>query len=228
MKRKINNKYKEFTDLLEFSRGKYNPIDIFRDLVVIFAIAIKNSIDYSQEDEDTYLQIIKKYEKSESEIFVKLSTKLILMYSEEYEIKDVLGEIFETIGANSKVRSQFFTPMHIAEMMSETILAEDEIKNNKFISIKDPACGSGVLLLGVADYLNTNEIDYKNKIFVEAQDIDFTCFCMTYIQLSLYAIPGRVILGNSLLNERRKIFYTPEFFIGRWKEKIEERMKNSQ
>lgn len=225
MKRKINNEYKEFTDLLEFSNGKYNSIDVFRDFVVMFAIAIKNSIDYSQEDEDAYLRITKKYEKSELKVFIELYTKLLLIFIEKNEIKDVLGEIFHIIGANSKAKSQFFTPMHIAKLMSATIFTEDEIKNNDFISIRDPACGSGVLLLSVAQHLNVNKIDYKCKILIEAQDVDFTCFCMAYIQLSLYRIPGRVILGNSLLNEKRKIFYTPEFFTGKWKEKIEERRK---
>ena len=185
----------------------------------MFAIAIKNNFDYSQEDENIYLQITKKYKKSELKIFIELSTKLILMYLENDEIEDVLGEIFGQIGANSRQRGQIFTPMHIAKMMSSTVLTEDEIKKEKFILIKDPACGSGVLLLGAAQYLNENKIDYRNKMLVEAQDVDFICFCMAYIQLSLYNIPGRVILGNTLLNEKRKVFYTPEFFIGKWKEK---------
>lgn len=217
MKRKINNRYKEFIGLLD--NGKYNSVDIFKDFVVMFAIAIKNNFDYSQEDENIYLQITKKYKKSELKIFIELSTKLILMYLENDEIEDVLGEIFGQIGANSRQRGQIFTPMHIAKMMSSTVLTEDEIKKEKFILIKDPACGSGVLLLGAAQYLNENKIDYRNKMLVEAQDVDFICFCMAYIQLSLYNIPGRVILGNTLLNEKRKVFYTPEFFIGKWKEK---------
>ncbi len=220
MKRKKYNKYKEFMDLLEFNNGKYNSIDIFKDFVVIFAIVIKNSLDYSQEDENAYLQITKKYEKSEFEIFIELSAKLILTYLQENEIKDVLGEIFQAIGANSKARSQIFTPINIAKEMNSVILNEDEIKDNEFISMRDLACGSGVLLLGAAQYLNENKIDYRNKIFIEAQDVDFTCFCMTYIQLSLYNIPGRVILGNSLLNEKRKIFYTPQYFKGNWSEKL--------
>ena len=50
MKREINNRYKEFMSLLD--KGKYNSIDIFKDFVVMFAIAIKNNFDYSQEDEN--------------------------------------------------------------------------------------------------------------------------------------------------------------------------------
>lgn len=226
MKREIKNRYIEFIGLLD--NGKYNSVDIFKDFVVMFAIAIKNNFDYSQEDENIYLQITKKYKKSELKIFIELSTKLILMYLENDEIEDVLGEIFSKIGANSRQRGQVFTPMHIAKMMSSTVLAEDKIKKEEFVLIKDPACGSGVLLLGAAQYLNENKTDYRDKILIEAQDVDFICFCMAYIQLSLYNIPGRVILGNTLLNEKSKIFYTPEFFIGNWEEKIERKIRNGR
>ena len=223
MKRYINHKYKKFVDLLKFSNGRYNCIDIFKDFVIIFAITIKNKFNYSQEDEDIYLQIIKKYNKSELEVFIKLSAELMFIYLEETQIGDVLGDIYQQIGANSKVANQFFTPIHIAKFMSAAILSKEEIRNKEFISISDPTCGSGVLLLSIAEFLRENEIDYKDKILVEAQDVDFICVCMTYIQLSLNGIPGRVILGDTLQDEKRKIFYTPQYYIGNWYEKIKER-----
>ena len=72
MKVRVNNKYKEFVKLLDFSNGKYNITDIFRDFVVMFAIAIQNQHNFIKEDEEIYLETIKKYSKEERNIFPKL------------------------------------------------------------------------------------------------------------------------------------------------------------
>lgn len=69
----ISKEYKVFVDLLNFSNGKYSIRDIFRDFVVMFAIAIKNQFIYSQEDEDMYIRIINTYldkEKDEKKILI--------------------------------------------------------------------------------------------------------------------------------------------------------------
>ncbi|MFR1776910.1 MAG: N-6 DNA methylase [Clostridia bacterium] len=217
----INPKYKKIIDLLDFSNGKYDIVAVFRDFVIMFAIAIKNKFLYNQEDENIYLQIIKKYDKSETKVFIKLISELIFLYTDSNEIRDVLGEIFEQIGASSKRNEQYFTPSHIAGFMNEIVLSSEELKKEKYITVADCACGSGVMILNTANSLNKKGINYQEKLIVECQDIDFICFCMTYIQISLYGIVGRVIFGNTLLNEKRKIFYTPQYFIGKWYEKLQ-------
>ena len=185
----MQNKYKKIMELLEFSNGKYNAKDIFRDFVIMFAIAIKNKFKYEQVDEDEYLRIVKRYDKKELDIFAKL----------------------------------------IAEMMKEKLrevtLNKEKIQNKDVITIQDSACGSGVMILGMANCLNKQGVDYKSRLFAECRDIDFLCFGMAYVQLSLSGIPGRVILGDTLQDEKRKIFYTPQYYIGNWYEKIEERGK---
>ena len=69
--------------------------------------------------------------------------------------------------------------------------------------------------------MDLKNINYRNKALFVGQDIDFICVCMTYIQMTLYGMAGYVIQGNSLLNEKNIIFYTPEFFIGGWYNKKE-------
>ena len=56
----MQNKYKKIMELLEFSNGKYDVRDIFKDFVIMFAIAIKNKFNYEQIDEDEYLRIVKR------------------------------------------------------------------------------------------------------------------------------------------------------------------------
>lgn len=65
----MQNKYKKIMELLEFSNGKYDVRDIFKDFVIMFAIAIKNKFNYEQIDEDEYLRIVKRYDKKELDIW---------------------------------------------------------------------------------------------------------------------------------------------------------------
>ena len=104
----ISKEYKVFVDLLNFSNGKYSIRDIFRDFVVMFAIAIKNQFIYSQEDEDMYIRIINTYLDKEREVFPKLICELVKIVSKVDDFKDVLGEIYQQIGANSRINEQFF------------------------------------------------------------------------------------------------------------------------
>ena len=225
MKNYNNDKYKQFVELLDFGRGKYRKTDVFKDFVVMFAIAIKNKYHYEQVDEDVYLQIVNKYEKEEMKNFPKMVAELINLYYNEENCSDVLGEIYEQIGASSKTNNQFFTPVNISTMMAKIVFDIEEIKRKDFETINDPTCGSGVMFLAAANCLNDNDIDYTKKIFVVGQDIDFVCACMTYIQISLYGLPGYVIWGDTLTLKSNRIFYTPQFFIGNWYEKIEGRNK---
>lgn len=226
MKLDINPKYRRFIDLLNFSDGKYSIKDVFNDFVIIYAIAIKNKFYYEQDDEDIYFSTIKKYEKDELDIFSELIVELQEIYSKEKEIRDVLGEIYFQIGSIKKENEQFFSPKSIGIINS--ILAQAYVvkEKNDFNIIYDPTCGSGALLLYSAETLMDNDVDYTKKAFYWAQDIDFVCFCMAYIQMSIYGMPALVIWGDTISLQERKVYYTPEFFVGGWKEKIEKRRKN--
>lgn len=220
MKNRISEKYEKFVDLLDFGNGKYSRVDVFRDFVSMFAIAIKNSFYYEQVDEDIYMQIIKKYERKETEIFPKMTVELINIYTNEREIKDILGEIFEQIGAASKSNDQYFTPNHIARLISKINFNKSDLEKEKIITINDACCGSGVLLLSYANELEENHIDYSKRAFFVGQDIDFICCCMAYIQASIYEMSAAIIWGNSLSDEKRKVFYTPKYFTENWYEKL--------
>ena len=227
MKQDINSKYRNFINLLDFSKGKYDIKDVFNDFVIIYAIAIKNKFHYEQEDEDIYFSIIKKYKKDELDIFPKLIVELQEIYMKEREIRDVLGEIYFQIGSIKKGNKQFFSPKSIGIINSILVQAHIVKKENDFNIIYDPTCGSGTLLLYSAKTLIDNNIDYTKKAFYWAQDNDFVCFCMAYIQLSIYGMPALVILGDTISLQEKKVYYTPEFFIGGWKKKIEKKKINN-
>lgn len=212
----IKPEYREFVKLLDIGNGKYNIGTIFQDLVLLVTMTIKNRYDYIQEDEDIYLRIINKYEKQEQAKFPMLFAKLMMLYMEQTEIKDILGEIYQSIGLSNGRTGQYFTPIHISKLMGETL----GINNKKIIKVYDPCCGSGSLILGYVA-ANKNKIkNFSDKVVFVARDIDFMCVCMTFIQLTMNEISAQVILGNALLDEERKVLYTPEFVKRGWFEKL--------
>lgn len=221
----VKDEYKNFYKLLEFSNGKYSAISVFRDFVAMYAISIKNMLIYEQDDEDFYLSITKKYNKEELKIFIDLITELIRIYIKKDRIEDVLGEIYSQIQGTYKSLDQFFTPVHVADLMAKITMSKEEIEGKEIITINDSACGSGTLLLAAANLIESYNNNDFSKIFIVGQDIDFTCICMSYIQASFFNIPAKFILGNSLTNECRKVLYTPAYFVNK---KIYEKLKNKE
>lgn len=214
----IKGEYKKFVALLEKLSSRYNIGQIFEDFLFMSAIAIKNSCVFDKNEEDWYFSIIKKYDRQELEIFPKLLAELISLFSKQYEFKDILGEIYTAINLKSKMNGQFFTPTQIAETISNVIINR-KINDDELITVFDPTCGSGVMLLEAAERVKNKKMDYTKKLEVYGQDIDIRCFCMTYIQLSLAGISGIVVLGNTLLGEKRKIYFTPQYVINHLEKK---------
>jgi len=95
-----------------------------------------------------------------------------------------------------------------------------EIDKRGYISVNDPCCGAGALLIAFANEAKRQGINYQQCIEFVAQDIDFTVAMMCYIQLSLLGCAGYVIVGNSLLppdpEEKQNIWYTPLYFLKTW------------
>ncbi len=222
----IKPEYKEFVKMLNIGNGKYDIKEIFEDFIILSTIAIKNVYDYKQEDEDVYLGIINKYKKQEQKIFAELLGMYMLLTIKQGEnFQDILGEIYMSIGATNNSLNQFFTPIHVSELIGESIMNIEELENENIIKVYDPCCGSGSLILG---YANSNKYkikDFSKKIVFFARDIDFKCMCMTFLQCTLNQIPAQIILGNALTEETKKVLYTPEFVRENWFEKLDEGRK---
>ena len=106
--------------------------------------------------------------------------------------------------------------------MAELNVANDEnlktkIEKDGFITVMDPACGSGGLVLAYAKALKKHNINYQSDLLIDVTDISDTCVYMVYIQLSLYGIPAIVKCGNTLTQEIRFTLVTPLYFLQYWK-----------
>lgn len=156
--------------------------------------------------EPQYLAVVKKYSEGAKgkrgvDSLAELYGKAInAMEDTRDDIKDVLGDLFVG-GISYGEDSQYFTPMPICQMMARLTIGdmpEDEQAKKK--TVCDPACGSGRMLLAVAEV-------HRHWEFV-GQDVDLRCCRLTALNLALRNLYGYAICGNSLGSTVRQVYRT--------------------
>lgn len=204
---------------------RYSSWQVFTDFIEMAAIAISNSVDklHFDEREKRYLDIIGKYEKDEAAVFPQILTELVRVMQRSVEQKDFpdyLGTLFHEMEFHDKQKGQYFTPKSIADMCAEMTIGgrdfEGVIAEKGYITMQEPASGSGVMVLALAGALAKKGYDWSRQMYILAQDLDVRCTHMCYIQLSLYGIPAVVVNGNTLGMEEYEKWYTPVFMADGW------------
>ena len=94
-----------------------------------------------------------------------------------------------------------------------------EISKKGYVTVSDPACGSGALLLSF--YETVREMGITGyQVLAVAQDVDRLAALMCYLQLSVLFIPAIVIVGNSITNPgidpQNEVWYTPAYNVYHW------------
>jgi len=210
---------KNFVNLFNSFSGKYAKWQIWQDFIYCSATALSQPIDFRQEREDEYLRIIQKYDKREQDLFAQMLGEIILALEEE-GFSDVLGELYMQLEMHNKWHGQFFTPMCIADFMGAIVNTDivGLVEKKGYISVNEPSCGSGVMLISFCKNATEQGINYQQQIMFVAQDIDPVVAQMCYIQMSLQGMAGYVIVGNSLLNNYKQsdYWYTPMYFSEIW------------
>ena len=191
----------------------YSPHQVFSDWVEMYAIAISNSCTLlssklKQNREKKYLEIIKKYKEVEQNKFPELCGMLVTAL--DNDMADVLGNVYMGLESGSKHTGQFFTPNHISRLTAR--LMPPVTDADGIIRFTEPTCGSGGMIIAYAKALAEQGIDYQKNLKVIAQDIDYRCVHMCYVQLSLLGIKATVIRQNTLTPEEvpeDSMFLTP-------------------
>lgn len=158
------------------------------------------------EMEEAYLETVKKHTTGKKgnrgcDLIARMFGELIAQSeATRDDMKDLLGDLHQ--GAISYgERGQFFSPMPICRLMAQVTIGdlplEEPIPRR---SVCDPCCGSGRMLLAVAE-------KYRHWEFV-GQDIDLRLVRITAINLALRNLYGYVIHGNSLTNKRWLVYKT--------------------
>lgn len=225
---------KNIIRLIEGLSGRYNRWDIWQDFIIMSATAIANTMGGPQVKarEELYRCHAERYSAKELEVFADMLFEVVAELERDPE-QDFLGELFMALGLGNEWKGQFFTPYDVCRAMSAItsspeVLAKD-IQQRGWVSVNDPACGAGALLIAFANECRRQNINYQTSVLFVAQDIDFLAGCMCYIQLSLLGCPGYVVIDDSLLRpatsydahgllpkDGPQVWYTPMYFRDVW------------
>jgi len=178
--------------------------------------AIAQSLQWTQEREDGYLARIGQYDPKTQALFPKMFSEIALALEQEGCV-DVLGEIYMDLELSNHWKGQFFTPSNICLAMAKMLIGnpKGEIERKGFITVSDPCCGGGAMLIATANHCQEQGVDFQRDVLFVGQDIDLVVARMCYIQMSLLGMPGYVIIGNSLTadTENWEALFTPMYFL---------------
>ena len=218
---------KSLVKLLE--QVAYNkPISkVFADFVEMSAITIANSCTSHRdkkwdEREKCYLEIIHSYKKEHQLLFPEMFSHLVLELNKRESLvgpEDVLGQLYVEFELNEKRKAQMFTPQSVSDLMAFISLGSDIreiIRDRGFLTMAEPACGSGVMVTSMCKAMAKHNLNYQTQLLVTATDIDIICVYMTYVQLSLYGVPAVVIHGDTLTLDEWSRWYTPLHILHGW------------
>ncbi|XBX07592.1 N-6 DNA methylase [Enterocloster clostridioformis] len=216
---------KEFIALFDRLTGKRSKWEVWNDFLTMAAIAFANVMPTYEraEREQRYLSVICSYDIKEQEIFPRLLS-VVTMALEENPKQDFLGELYISLNLNQHQKGQFFTPYHICEFMAEVQIGEEllaEVEKKGYISVNDPACGAGAMLIAFANSARKHGFNYQEKVLFVAQDIDATAAKMCYIQLTLLGCSACIIIGDTIakpgFHPDNEIYYTPMYYLNAWR-----------
>lgn len=217
------NRKKDIVKILQEMSGKYSTYEVFTDWIRCLALSIEQSTHFIRDQEwhrreRDYINTMNKYSYDERMRLAELTGLLIETLEDGPD--DVLGDIYMKANMGSKAAGQFFTPFHLSEVCARVGLIGmiDEYKAGKLdkITISEPACGGGAMILAAAKVIHESGINYQTAMEVVAQDIDWKGVYMCYVQLSLLGISAICVQGSTLeepydpaRTERSHILRTP-------------------
>ncbi|MEO0684369.1 MAG: N-6 DNA methylase [Cyanobacteria bacterium J06649_11] len=169
--------------------------------------------------ESQYLTLAAEYKKEGMTVMAHLyglTSYAVITYQ-----SDFLGSLHEELDTSGRAQRQnkgeFFTPTHVAELMAEVTLPDVDkiIERNGFITVSEPCCGAGGMVIAVANVLKKKGYNPQEVLYVDATDINRTFFNLAYIQLSLLDIPALIRCGDVILLTQNECRETPQLKISR-------------
>lgn len=212
--------HKDFLDVFNGIAPSKHRYTVFTDFVTMMAISLHNAIVKNEKLEAEYMRCIQGYKREDQLQFPKLLA--IFVDISEGEPYDHFGQLFMELGFSEDRKGQFFTPPELAEMMARMtfIGIQEKLTQRAFVTLTEPACGAGSMLLASVKVLMQAGYNPANVVWIQAVDIDRVSALMCYIQLTLWHVPAEVIVGNALTLEYREHWFTPSHYLGGWKQKL--------
>lgn len=205
---------------------------VWADLINAMACSLANATDrieprYSEREKE-YAQCIERLGGVEKP--AKCFEDLVVAL-ESNPNQDFLGSLYMELELGNHWKGQFFTPYNICELMGRCTIGDgvkQKLREQKYISIGDSACGAGATLIAAANILRSKGINYQTDVVFVGQDVDRVVGMMCFIQLSILGCPGYVVIADTLTNplcgsmlnpvekEGQEFWYTPFFNTQIW------------
>lgn len=226
MQMTTTNRVHAITKLFQGCRYKHDLYTVFSDWCECAAISLRNAADLNgrEDREARYLEIVRKYDKTIIETFPQILGEVIQALEEAPQ--DILGQVFHTLELHNTARGQFFTPYPLCKMMAAMLAGSPgEMKSiigkRGYMLAQEPACGSGAMIIALAEAVKDAGFNYQKCLHVTAVDIDSRAVHMAYIQFTLLHIPAVVIVGDCLAMKFREEWPTLAHIMGGWRFKLQ-------
>jgi type I restriction-modification system DNA methylase subunit len=164
-------------------------------------------------DEARLIKEREQWEERERKDF-ELAREALVEQMEARPFTDMLGELHMEWGSkgDQQWHGEFYSPTEICRMMARCLIGDaSNLKDKNPVTLMEPACGSGRMMLAAAEALKEQGISPQRLAVTCIDTSDMACD-MTIINLTLWGIPARVIHGNALSNEvfscRHNLFWT--------------------
>ena len=214
---------REIQRMLQTIRDRDN-YSVISDFFEMSAISVRNNVDFSRERESyerRYMEIAAGYRKQELDTFAEALGVFMGWIDSALKgdapFSDFAGEIYMDSGTSNGKAGQFFTPYHVSHLMASCNFDTEKMKleiaedPDRVITIAEPTCGAGGLIVASMEVLKDAGINYAWNTFVDCGDIDSRCVHMTYLTLSLLGVPAVVRRGDALALDYSETWYTPAY-----------------
>lgn len=173
-------------DALENIREKHIR-DTFRDFLSLAMSALIK-------DEETYQEVLGWYQVSDkkADVAEDYFAKALAAFFEETakdSSVDHLGRAYESSRLSNANAGQYFTPESLSDLCAELTLPEFD--DSRPMSVSDPCCGSGRMLISTMRRLHVDSCFY-------AIDVDSMCVDMCALNLLVRNANAYIVHGNTL------------------------------
>ncbi len=218
---------RSFRSILEEVSAHRTPRDLFRDFLEVASIVV-SQMPYNagaipkderfNEREAQYFAIAKRHSEKEMNAFASLLG--VTTFAVQTFERDFLGPIYMDFGANER-NGEFYTPESLGITMARMTLTrsflESILNQKQLITISDPACGSGGLLIEAYQVIKEElQIDdASDRVLFHAVDVSRNAFNMCVVQLGLLGVMADIYHGNTLSLETFEHRDTPALALWR-------------
>lgn len=191
--------------------GHHSHREAFEGFCVLATLALRQRVVFDSAVETEYLAAVKRY----GNVIARTSAELLgLVYlAQDAQPQDFLGRVFMNLGFGNDYQGQFFTPFNLSLLCARMqLMGVKPHTDGRPITINDPTCGSGGMLLACAVTLLEEGIDPAKHACLYGTDIAPICAQMAYIQLTAARLPAVIRCADSLSDKPGVAWVTPAAF----------------